>query len=633
MPVLPLWWTQGIGISTETYLSTLACVSLAALLLDIPMSLLADKIGNKVTLSAGLAIFSLSFIFAAFGRGESSFYAFAVSNTLAEGLLSGSSVALLREVAGEQEYRNELFALSRQYYLFTSVLFFIGVALYLVKPRLLLWLQAILLAAACASVLAISSARVSGNEKNSRQESKEVALDAYANEGFFRYVIGVLAVCLLFGYFNGLMQFQNRTIQLLASSLDMGSLNPLWLSAAFLFLGNVLTSLGVGKTIEQSLRAMPQTLITCLLLCMAAAASVLLSLNSVVAVFVGYCGICMLKGAYRSEYNELIVRVQPSRKHSASWISMINTIACIVASGLNLLVSLFSGDGVSAIQLIWAGAALACGIVTVPAFLISKNASLPMAAKGMSQKKSSILFDFNSHDAPVFVQEYPSAEYRDRTMLNYARIPSSGMSCAPLANGNKDAQAARFRNALCFERLDCPELKDANDRTLGNLERIGLIGDLMKRPPSNLPKTAADPNAMCPRSHLLETSSKLCSCRVFCHGDLNPGNVMIGEDRYWLVDWDLAGIGPRIYDEFALVFHPEVDAEINERLGEMNDLIARHDQCCPLHKIRMVDVVRKLIAAKLDDCASWPMSNEASDIMRGYQYLLDQLEKQESYEG
>lgn len=621
MPVLPLWWTNDMGISTEAYLSTLACVSLAALILDIPMSLLADKIGNKVTLSSGLAVFTLSFVLAASGDGQSSFYAYAVSNTLAEGLLSGSSVALLRQIAGDKEYRKELFALSRQYYMFTSVLFFVGVALYLISPRLLLWLQAFMLAAACVCVLGISPDGGRGSERTDRQKSNEIVLSDYINEGFIRYVVGVLAVCLLFGYFNGLMQFQNRTIQLLTSGLNIGALNPLWLSAAFLFLGNVLTSLGVGKRIEQSMRSMSQASITCVLLCVAAVASVLLSVDSVAAAFVGYCAICMLKGAYRSEYNELAVRVQPSRRHSASWISVINTAACLVASGLNLLVSVFSGSGVAAIQLVWAFTALACGVVAIPAFLIARSARLPLAGKGMSSKKSSVLFNFNSHEAPVFIQDYPSATYRDRTLRNYGYVTASGLSCASVVT----TLTNEFKSSIVYERLDCPNLEEAKDRTFENLERIDLIADLMNRPVSG--RDGAVPEMPCPGGHLLEMASKVCTCKTFCHGDLNPGNVMVDEGCYWLVDWDLAGVGPRVYDEFSLVFHPGIDAKVDVRLREMGDLISRHGQGCPLHQAGLVYVVNELLAAKLEDCKSWPVNETTSRLMSGYHNLMGELQE------
>jgi len=263
MPILPFWWTESMGVSMEVYLGVLSMVSVGALVLDLPLSALADRIGAKLTYVLGLGVFSLSFLIASRGQTVEAFYLYGLSNAFAEGLISGSNNALLKSVVGEESYRDELYTLNRWYYLLTSLQFFLGVFLYLRAPRVLLLLQAVMLFGACLSVSAITvdSAQIPFRKRD-RQGAHGIKLSKLADIGFVKYLVGTLALCLLFGYFNGLMQFQNRTIQLLSGQFSLGMGDPLWTVAVFLFLGNVLTSLGVGKRVEHALGGLSTAALT-----------------------------------------------------------------------------------------------------------------------------------------------------------------------------------------------------------------------------------------------------------------------------------------------------------------------------------------------------------------------------------
>ena len=625
MPVLPLWWTQGMGVSTSTYLGVLAMVSMGALVLDVPFSLLADKVGNKCTLAVGLGIFSLSFLFAATGDGAEAFYRYAFTNTLAEGLLSGSSTALLREVVGEREYRRELFSLNNRYYTYTSALFFVGVFGYLLLPRLLLVIQSIMLMLACFFVASIRLGPSA--QKRKAHEPLRTLTGTESVPGFYRYVIGAFAICVLFGFFNGLMQFQNRTIQLLASEIVVGDINPLWISAALLFAGNILTSLGVGKTAEQSMQRFSQVTITFVLLGTALSATLLLSLGSGIAVFVGYCLICILKGAYRAEYTDLAVKVQPSKEHAASWLSIINSAACLIAASINLIASYFANSGIWGAQIVWAIAAGVVALVSVPSLLAARTACLAAGKRGMSPKRSFLMFDFDSHEPPLFIQEYPDARYRDALLANYGLLEEvTTLSYAPLAKPRHRLGVQRNQRTVYFRNMACPSLAELmpGERACA-LCNTELLSDLSSRKNLGAELRMESGLRPLPDSNLSVASSRLCTCQVFCHGDMNLGNVLVDEDKYYLVDWDLAGIGPRLFDEFSLVFHPDLQMDVSERLSLMNGLRSRHDSDCPFRHKELKEAMASLLEAKMADCVSWDDGAFAIELKEAYGNLRNDL--------
>jgi thiamine kinase-like enzyme len=49
---------------------------------------------------------------------------------------------------------------------------------------------------------------------------------------------------------------------------------------------------------------------------------------------------------------------------------------------------------------------------------------------------------------------------------------------------------------------------------------------------------------------------------VLCHNDLLPANVLSGAERYWLVDWEYAGMGNALFDLAGLCANARLPAEL-----------------------------------------------------------------------
>jgi len=628
MPVLPFWWTEQLGIPMNAYLGVLAIASTCALLLDFPLSVLADNIGAKYTFGAGLLLFSLSFVLVSGGNGVQSFYLYALTNAFAEGLMSGSNNALLREIVGESGYRAELYRLNRWYYLATSALFFVGVASYLINPRALFAVQALLLLASSVCIFSVrtSSRRTKGMGKKGVERPSFGKL-RNCDQGTLRFLAGALALCLLLGYFNGLMQFQNRTIQLMSGRFSILGGNALWTAAVFLFVGNVVTSLGVGKQIETRLRQKSTLLITTLFLLAAAGASALISGNAFWGVLVGYLLICILKGAYRAEYSDMAIRSVPFPHWTARWVSLVSTIASLVGSGMNLLVSVLVNSDMAGVQLCWTVMALVLLVVANLLIFVSQGAYLPYVRQGMSGKKSIIRFFYNAHEPPALGQMYPNEHYKRAIEERYSSIvPQSGLRAVPMAHLGALPATRNARDfEVDFRYIDVPSLCEVSaDARWSWLEGSGLLRDLKARSAvtSKRQKGGAETSAT---DNLLAASQTVCTCDACCHGNLDPGNVLVTDDGYLLVGWDLARIAPRVYDEFSIVFHPDIPTSIENRLVQFEDLVARHDDSCPLRSADSVDVAYMLLEAKIKDCASWGDSPEANRLVASYSDMLAEL--------
>jgi len=80
---------------------------------------------------------------------------------------------------------------------------------------------------------------------------------------------------------------------------------------------------------------------------------------------------------------------------------------------------------------------------------------------------------------------------------------------------------------------------------------------------------------------------------VLCHNDINPKNILMDDDRLWLIDWEYVGVGDPLFD-LAVVARSH---NLNDK--QIIQLLAHYDASLPLDESRAVlDVYMKAYALR-----------------------------------
>lgn len=404
--------------------------------------------------------------------------------------------------------------------------------------------------------------------------------------------------------------------------------------ALFLFLGNLLTSLGVGKRIESALSRQTVLATSLIFLIIAVLASTLLYINTLTCALFGYMLICVLKGAYRAEYADVSMRTVPISNWTARWLSIVNTAASLIGSGINLLIGLIVGTDLVGVQLVWSAAAILLSIICIPLLLFSRGASLPVGNKGMSGKQTYKVFNYIERRYPTLIQVYPNARLRNLTLKKvYESIKRNELRAALPLDSGVDIDSNSTKRSIEYVYYEVPNLSEIKpEERADRLNKAGLISDLINRKnlDSDQERSYIRSIGNANNGTVAIESDKLCSCKVIAHGDMNPGNILLCNGHYRLVDWDLSGVGPRALDEFSILFHPDVKMDMSTRVTLFRRCIdSGHDSSCPLRTKDTYETIKRLILAKIADCQSWTESSEANRLERGNQRLLIELREEQ----
>ncbi|RSX58799.1 MFS transporter [Bifidobacterium samirii] len=607
MSVLPTWWIDHVHVSMSMYLGLMSAVTVLVMVIDLPLSYLADRMGARLSYGVGLCVFSLSFLFVALASSPVFFIAYVCSNTLAEGLMSGADGALLRSIVGHDDYRKSMYRLSTWFYLLTSVLFFAGIGLYLFDPVLLFSLQAALILVAGICVLTISvnakgAQRHAGREPGAgrRVSLRQLVLNADNRSGCIRYLVGLVMICVAYGLFNGYVQFQNRTIQLLSGSFSIAGVDPLWTVAMFLFAGNLITVIGVGRSVERLLNRLAFRHVTLILLGILALSTMLLASDNSMLVLVGYLLVCILKGNYRAEYSDMAMKSSPFVGQTALWFSTVNTVANLIASLINFLISLVATDDVQSMQTYWLWCAVALALLSLPMLAYAGKARLPYPGAGTSGKRSYLTFHLDSHNATEFTQVHPQGFDCDAFVRQYDAFRQVYDRHMPRIDATRSSG-----DHVTYAIVDGSNLLSVPPRQrMAALLDAGLQDLLETRPSADSSRKESSDAGTTAQTNLNRLCATCCDCMTYSHGDMVPGNILIADDTIVLVDWDRMAIAPRLLDEFSIVFHPDLPCDMPTRMRLMESLRAAHDPDCPSRKVEPSEIVLRLIDAAIGDCLS-----------------------------
>jgi len=626
MPVLPLWWTIDQGVPLSTYLSLMAIGNLVGMIIDIPLSFLSDRWSHSRFYGLGLLFFAAAFAIQLIAQSVPALVLYVLGISLAGAMMSGADSSLLVDLVGSDAYHDVYRRLNRRFYAYTALLFIAGAGLYQIKPGLVMAVQSACLF--CSAIL-ILTIHVSGNRADSGHSHQPPRSSSIG--GVFKtvasvrrlsakYGVAMLVTIVVTGYFDGLTQFQNRTIQVLAATIDLRGIevSAVWVSALLLSIGNIASSLGLGNWLARLNKGRSGLLAAIYLMPLASAAVMFLATQSLFFVVLGYSALCVVKGAYRPITSALVVRLAPKPELLSTWISAMGIGVGLMSAVFNLVFAQY-GPTVVENELLWACAGICLCVASFGvACRITSITLLVSGGRTNKVSKKNIPLDVNT--PMTFTQEYAStidennvvflAEHQDEAMLAHPAILGWGP------------------RSITWEYVSGTVASSRNHLSASQMMKSGyrqVVADLLGR------RSRKHSYAVCTargfgKAH--QFCVDLCTCQSFAHGDLHPGNVIFQDERYYAIDWDNAHYCCRLFDELTFTVHPWCgggEDDLQVMLQSVKCLVAEHETECGVRSRDPVEIIMRFARCKLEDIALWRSDQERADLIEGYSGILRRI--------
>ncbi|MFI5504939.1 MFS transporter [Corynebacterium kutscheri] len=601
MPVLPIWWSQQPGVGVSVYLAGMAIQAIVSLVIDFPLSLWSDKTQPRIPYAIGLGIFALAFI-ATCVSGLWGFIGYLVLLCIAGALMSGSDIALLMDITKDQ-FKTELYELNRRFYLFTSGLFLVGVGLYLISPKLLFGIQALFLAVAACLIATLRTTAHQPLEATSSSEKVALAGN-WRISPTLTWGIVVMAICLAGGEFEAVNQLLNRSLQIVVAAVSIAHINSLWTVAGVLVITNMLSSLGLGTRARQ-LSEKHGVYATLIALVAGTLASLMFINSGMLPVIVlGAVVMGITKGIYRPLVTTLVMQALPSAHWKARWLSVTGMLSSLVSSVINVLIVLGNPPESEIIQRM----AIQLLCVMVPTVIIisaRRRLALPLATKEITNKITRRVIKLGQDHPAWLEQTYVPANNQIISRVVASQL-ASDLPHPQILHCDDDR--------IEFEFINGPILEDVEPtRRWQVLSQHRVFMALHAR--KSLPSADL---AQVAQTQFAQECAQICNCSTVSHGNVHPGNILLHDNNFVLVNWDHSGNSSRALDELALLTHPDLNATLDQRISMFRKLVTAHNNDCPIHAMTYQQVAKRVVTAKIIDIHSWNDSETKSYLLLAY---------------
>lgn len=568
--ILPIFLNDYKNISVQNIVLISSYFFLLPILLEIPLGVLADKLGAKRIISFGLILFILAFLFLLSVEGELSYFLYMLLITTASSSFSGAEDSLLLNIVKDKK---QLFFIKSQInsyvYKITSLFIIIGGVLYYFFPALPMIIQIIFLIYSYWSINKISLKDFEINQKseniiNILKHTKSEMKDFY-----------VIILMLLIGLSSFLVLLNNRTVQIqLAQNLYIAK--PIIVSVLFI-IGN-LFSIYALKLFKTIFNKFSTPMLPILILGVNAVLSYLfMSFNSIYFIVFGFLLLCCFKAGYRSYLSSILISLFKNNHAVASIMSISSIITAIIGFILSILYTkIFVSFGDINFK-IAVFTFLIFIIVIFTLWYFQKNYQEIFPKNALSNKRHFLL---RKHNHFSYIQYYPTSVTINQNITDINIIKS-------LYPSPKIYQISK--NSIEWEYINGDVLSSLNlDKQLIIIEQIKEL--FINRLKSNI---------------------------IFSHGDLHPDNIIVKEKDFYVLDWDLCGNYDIYFDILTLFTSPKLKISIVDRLFFLKQILKLSD-------IELKEKVRQFILFKINHLTNFNNSY-ITEIIINYKKLLKDL--------
>lgn len=525
--VLPIYLVEAHSLTVSEIIKYSSVFFLLPLVVEIPLGLLADRIGPTRVVIIGLIIFSGAFLSLIFASGVGSYLVYLLFITLASSCFSGAEDSILLNLVPK---RDDLFSVKSDlnifFYYTTSIVLLAGGVLYHLEPRLPFVLQAISILGAAWLVFTLPG-RTEKSPSHRRPATIE-ALKSGSAQFLNSYRLAIIACMAVSTFIVGL---NSRTVQIqLSDLLPFGQ--AIGVSAMFVA-GNFVSaaSLSCLKVYYSRCKTPIWPMVSLGIISFTSFS--LLSTNTTAGVVLGFMALCAFKSGYRTYLSSQLLISLRDKGSTATVMSYVAlTTAIVSALGSSIFSFYFSDFG-------------------------TLNSYLALFMVAMFLIATSVIW--NSRIEVIEV------------------TPTNALS------GKRHFIKREYNELTYIQRYQCQDHVNENITTLRYLEALYPSPNLVRQSDCELEWefVAGDVLSLASKERqilALKTFSEIFARRLavgggLVHGDLHPDNILLADDgNVCVVDWDLCDYGNIVDDVLALYTSPRLKIDVEQRLEAISKL-------------------------------------------------------------
>lgn len=301
--------------------------------------------------------------------------------------------------------------------------------------------------------------------------------------------------------------------------------------------------------------------------------------------------------------SELYSNLQPKQKWKASWFSFLSVGSSIILIVINFFFTQISNQ-LQLLELLWALLILGTGIIFY--LVIWQNKRLELSyhdSSSLSNKTTTLIIDLIKSKLNIR-QSYPIQHSLYNSVSEIKKIQeTTTLPVAKIINNDDRSLTYQYFSGIKLENLD----SDKQHATIINLVELLKTREIEDT-----------------------TTQYPCSCITLSHEDLHPGNILVSNKQYKVIDWDFSGMGYKITDELSLLFHPKLHLTLNERFKYLADIAQYHSGACPikLSVYKNTKFVETYLDNKIKEISNWNSTSKyAKELKDEYLTLLMEVKK------